>query len=293
MLATQPLVQGCLLRTLVGSAPQCRCGFHRGQQDRLVGWDSFARRYIGSVNTTLRNHSTFFENTRCIGRHAAPIASNPSQNSGLPNTRSIHSVSLASASTCRPMEASDATIAPMRPTIAPHRNALWRMTELWRRTPVSPVDMIWISATAVVPKPKTSAQRAPKLRRCHAPGVSVDRLVSNCHEAFEVRSNIENPASAVKPDASCCSVVNAKPTPAVIGMTTAFELALMIFANAHGVTVSLPGPHSYDSQMITPTSAKRCRHWDSRKSVRIAERRVDRSIRCVWRSLPPGESGAL
>jgi hypothetical protein len=45
--------------------------------------------------------------------------------------------------------------------------------------------------------------------------------------------------------------------------------------------------------MITPTRAKRCANCDSRKSVRIAERRVDRSIRCVWRSLPLDESGAL
>ena len=81
---------------------------------------------------------------------------------------------------------------------------------------------------------------------------------------------MENPANAVKPDASCWAAVKPNPTIAVSGMTQAESVLAITCASSQGVTVSLPGPHSYVSQNTTPANASRCGHVALRKSAAAA-----------------------
>jgi hypothetical protein len=64
--------------------------------------------------------------------------------------------------------------------------------------------------------------------------------------------------------------VNTKPTVAVAAIATGPSLPSITLASSHGVTVSLPTPHSQASETAVSTRATRIDHADVRKSCTTA-----------------------
>ena len=150
----------------------------------------------------------------------------------------------ANISIRRPTTANAPTAPATNPTMAPHNTALSVTARPWRRTPTSPVVVIWTSATAVVPSPNTRTERLNSPSFDHSPGIEPNWAPRRCHDALAVRWNNENPANAVTPASNCWSTVNANPTMTAAGIASTPGRSLMTRASSHGVTTSLPIPHS-------------------------------------------------